>query len=109
MRHFETVHAEPKEFIKFPTYRVNFWQKPIAGGGWPLDAYVILGAGSVTEVISWVEKNARGRDFEIFAEMDEEPVGSFDMPRKSGLVRLLGKNPNEEDGITIEIGKFTKV
>lgn len=108
MRAIETVHAEPQKFTKFPVYRVHFWQQPPPGGGWPLDAYVLVGAQSITEVISWVEEHACGRQFEVFAEIDEEPEGSFKTPRKTGLVRLLGKNPNEEEGATFEIGKFIK-
>lgn len=108
MRTIETVHAEPRESVNLPVYRVNFWQQPPPGAGWSLDAYVLTEVDDINEVLLWVDEHAHGRRVEVFAEMDEEPVGSFETPRKAGLVRLLGTNPNEEEGVTIEFGSFVK-
>ena len=82
--------------IDSPTYRVNFWVKPRPGYGWNLDAYVLTEAGDITEVLRWVDEHADGRRFEVFAETDAEPVLPFGTPRTSGLVRLLGSNPNTD-------------
>ena len=67
-----------------------------------MDAYAITDAVDITEVLRWVDENSDGRRFELFAEMDEQPEESFASPRTSGLVRLLGSNPNA--GEPIEIG-----
>lgn len=93
MREIPTVHAEPRGDIDSPVYRVNFWQKPAPGWGWSLDAYALTDAEDITEVLRWVDEHAHGRRVEVFAEMDDEPAGSFQTPRGTGLVRLLGKNP----------------
>lgn len=104
MRQIETVHAEPRESVESPAYRVNFWQK--SGEAWSLDAYALTEVEDVSEVLRWVNERARGRRFEVFAEMDVEPEGSFAIPRRAGLVRLLGSSPNV--GVTVEIGRFVK-
>lgn len=105
MRLIETVHAEPRDSVDKPAYRVNFWQQ--SGGSWNLDAYALTEVEDVAEVLRWVDENATGRRFEVFAEVDDEPVGSFHNPRRSGLIRLLGANPNV--GQTVEIGRFEKI
>lgn len=107
MRALETVHAKPRDVVNSPGYRVNFLQQPVPGYAWDLDAYALTEVENVAEVLRWVDENARGRRFEVFAEMDEEPARSFESPRTTGLVRLLGSNPNV--GETIEIGHFEKV
>lgn len=104
MRAIETVHAEPRNSVDSPNYRVNFWQRPSPGFAWSLDAYALTEVEDVAEVLRWVDEHARGRRFELFAELDDEPEGPFERPRKAGLVRLLGSNPNA--GETIEIGHF---
>ena len=104
----KTVHAEPRGFVGSPVYRVHFWQQPPPGYGWPLEAYVLTDAEDITEVLNWVEEHARGRRVEVFAELDEEPVGAFTTPRKTRLLRLLGSNPNAEESVTVEIGRFVK-
>lgn len=104
MREISTVHAEPRETIDSPTYRVNFWHRPAPGAGWNLDAYALTDADDITEVLRWVKEQARGRRVELFVEIDDEPEGSFQSPRQTGLIRLIGSNPNEEDGITVELG-----
>lgn len=103
MRAFETYHAENSHFIESTVYRVNFWSP---GAAWALDAYVLTEAEDVTEVLRWADEHARGRRFEVFAEMEDEPVGPFESPRTAGLVRLLGSNPNL--GEWHEIGRFEK-
>ena len=103
MRAFETVHAEPRDSVESPDYRVNFWQK--SGQAWALDAFVLTDVEDLTEVLRWLDENARGRRFEVFAEMDTEPARPFQTPRTSGLVRLLGRNANE--GVSAVIGLFT--
>ncbi|WP_413543288.1 hypothetical protein [Citricoccus nitrophenolicus] len=103
MRDIPTVHAVPRKSVDAPTYRVNFWQRPAPGWAWSLDAYALSGADDISEVLQWVDEHARGRRVEVFAEMDEESDGSFQTPRKSGLVRLLGSNPNAEDSVTFRL------
>lgn len=104
MRLIETVHAEPRYSVESPSYRVNFWQA--SGSAWALDAFALTEVEDVTEVLRWVDAHARGRRFEVFAELDDEPAGSFQTPRTTGLVRLLGSNPNA--GEPVEIGLFVK-
>lgn len=93
MRAFETVHAEPRDVVRSPKYRVNFWDGTHLGS-WNLDAHILIDAQDLTEVLKWVEENARGRQFELFLELDDEPNESFSNPRKSRLVRLVGNDPN---------------
>lgn len=104
MREIATVHAEPQQVTDTPVYRVNFWQQPPPGFGWPLDAYALVDARDVHEVISWAEERSEGRKIEIFVEVDQEPEGEFSAPRKTDLIRLAGCNPNE--GVSVEIGRF---
>lgn len=94
MHTIETVHAEPHDSEDSPCYRVNFWEQPRPGYGWNLDAFVLVEVHDVAEALRWVEENARGRLFELFAEMHPEPDKPFGTPRKTSLIRLLGSNPN---------------
>lgn len=105
MRAIETVHAEPRDLLEEPRYRVNFWQMT-PGGAWALDAFVLTGASDITEVLRWVEDHVRDRRFEVFAEIDDEVVGSFERPRRTGLIQLAGSNPNES--VTAQMGVFVK-
>lgn len=107
MRVLETVHAEPRDQMDDPGYRVNFWQ-PTPQGAWALDAFALLGAVDVQEVLDWIEAHASGRRFELFAEVDREAAGAFQQPRKAALVRLLGTNPNAEEGVSVPMGGFVK-
>jgi hypothetical protein len=104
MRVIETVHAEPRASVNSPSYRVNFWQE--SGQAWSLDAYALLEVEDINEVLHWVEEHASGRRFEVFAETDLEPEEAFQDPRKTGLVRLLGSNPNAV--VLAEIGRFVQ-
>ena len=72
-----------------------------------MDAYALAEAEDITEVLRWVNEQADGRRFEVFAEMNEQPLGSFQTPRTTGLIRLLGSNPNA--GEPVEIGRFVKM
>ncbi|GAA1121623.1 hypothetical protein [Citricoccus alkalitolerans] len=108
MREIPTVHAEPRESVDSPLYRVNFWQKPARGRAWSLDAYALTDAKDVAEVLRWVDEHAHGRRVEVFAEMNDEPEGSFQTPRKTGLVRLLGSNPNAEGSVTAQLRAVKK-
>ena len=103
MRSIETVHAEPRDSVDSPSYRVNFWQRPSPGFAWNLDAYVLTEAEDIAEVLGWVDEHARGRRFELFAELDDEPDRSFESPRTTALVRLLGSNPNTGEPIEIDL------
>lgn len=107
MRVIETVHAEPRESVDSPCYRVNFWQEGPPGYSWNLDAYALTEVEDITEVLQWVDEHAKGRRFEVFAELDDEPEGSFQTPRKTGLVHLLGSNPNA--GEPHEFARFEKI
>lgn len=107
MRVIETDHAEPRDSVDSPCYRVNFWEQPHPGYSWNLDAYALVEVEDVSEALRWVEEHADGRLFELFVETDFEPEGSFGTPRKTGLVRLLGNNPNA--GESVEIGRFKKI
>jgi hypothetical protein len=105
MQATETVHAEPRSSVDAPNYRVNFWQ-PTPQGAWNLDAHVLTDVPDVTEALRWVSEHSNDRRFELFAETDAEPVGRFDVPRSTGLVRLAGENPNV--GTKTVIGVFRK-
>ncbi|WP_323959359.1 hypothetical protein GC088_12600 [Arthrobacter sp. JZ12] len=101
MRASETVHAENQDFLDSPFYRVNFWEQASPPRGWMLDAYVLSDVEDLTEVQRWIEGNARGRRFELFVEMQQEPVKPFASPRKSGLIRLLRSDPNAGEPVHI--------
>jgi len=107
MRTLETVHAEPRDSLDSPSYRVNFWQRSSPEHAWNLDAYALTEVEDITEVLRWVDEHADGRRFEVFMEMDEEPARSFQSPRRTGLIRLLGRDPNT--GETVEIVRFVKM
>ncbi len=107
MRAIETDHAEPRHSVVSPCYRVNFWVQPRPGYSWALDAYALVDVQDVSEALRWVDEHANGRLFEVFAETDFEPEAPFGTPRKTGLVRLLGSNPNA--GETVEIGRFETI
>ncbi|MFB2597447.1 hypothetical protein ACEXQE_06620 [Herbiconiux sp. P17] len=102
----ETVHAESRSSVDAPNYRLNFWQ-PTPPGAWSLDAHVLIDVKDVTEALRWVSEHSNDRRFELFAEMDLEAVGQFDVPRSSGLLRLAGDNPNV--GTEIVIGLFREI
>lgn len=104
VRVFDTVHAEPQSYSGAPSYRVHFWQRPSPQHAWNLDAHVLADVQDVTEALAWVEANARGRRLELFVETEEEPAGAIEAPRTTGLVRLLGSDPNESE--RVEIGRF---
>lgn len=104
---FNTAHAEPDTVREAPVYRVHFWQRPSAEYAWNLDAYILIDAEDVTEVLRWIDLNSRGRRCELFVEVDDEPSGEVDEPRTSDLVRLLGRDPNE--GEATIIGSFEAV
>lgn len=99
MQASETVHAENHDFIDSPFYRVNFWEQASPPRGWMLDAFVLSDVEDLTQVQQWIEENARGRRFELFVETQDEPVNPFSSPRKSGLIRLLGSNPNAGESV----------
>lgn len=88
----QTTHSESPHNVDHPVYRVNYWERPAPGFGWNLDAWVLVSAGDVLEAIRWTQDNARGRRFELFAEVEPEPPGNH--PRHTPLVRLVGINPN---------------
>jgi hypothetical protein len=101
MQASETVHAENQDFIDSPFYRVNFWEQASPAAGWMLDAFVLSDVEDLTQVHQWIEENAHGRRFELFVEIEYEPVKPFASPRKSGLVRLLESNPNAGESVYI--------
>ncbi|WP_181032298.1 hypothetical protein [Arthrobacter sp. ZGTC212] len=107
MRISETVHAENRYTVDSPFYRVNFWEQASPPRGWMLDAYILSEVEDLTEVYQWIEENARGRRFELFVEMQEEPLGPFTSPRTSDLIRLLGRNPNV--GESVHIATFVPI
>jgi len=74
MRPIETVHAEPRDSVDSPAYRVNFWQRSSPEQAWNLNAYALTEVEDITEVLRWVDEHAAGRRFEVFVEMDEEPA-----------------------------------
>lgn len=95
MHAHETVHAEPRGQIDSPTYRVNVWREPpLPYTSLQLDARVVTGAENIREVLSWAEDYARGCTYEVFVEIDDEPLHEFTRPRSVGLIRLFGDNPN---------------
>lgn len=95
MRTDETVHSEGSCIDDSPTYRVNFWEGD-GKAGWNLQAFVLSETNSVQEVIDWVRMHENGRRVELFVEVDDVAIHSFDTPRKANLIRLYGANPNED-------------
>jgi hypothetical protein len=95
MRAEPTVHSESDLRIEAPAFRVNFWERPHPNFGWNLDAWILLDAAGVSEVLSWIAENSAGRPYELFVETAESAQTPFEVPRTSSLVRLSGYNPNE--------------
>ena len=89
------------------SYRVNFWVKPPRKNwSWSLDAYILFGVPDVREVLAWVDEHSKGRQAEVFIELDGEPPTPFETPRRANLVRIMGTNPNEVSGTSVS---FTMV
>jgi hypothetical protein len=107
MQTFETVHAEPRDSVELPWFRVNFWEQPSAEWAWTLEAHILTDAHDISEVLHWVEEHARGRRVEVFAEVDREPEPKYASPRTTALVRLLGIDPNS--GTAVEFTHFEKL
>lgn len=106
MRVFGTVHAEPRESIESPGFRVNFWQRQSPEAAWSLEAFALTDVRDVREAIDWAEDHAQGRRFELFAEVDSQPESEFDLPRTTAILRLLGNNPN--DRVSATVGPFSR-
>lgn len=62
-------------------YRVNFWDTNMASDEWELDE------ADVDEVLAWVEENAKGRTYSVWAVV---PDGNRTSPM---MVRLMGEDP----------------
>lgn len=77
-----------------PVYRVYFWHQPDAPPGvaqqhvmWHCDEYRLSDAVDVEEVLGWARTNARPEQtFVVYVEQRDA--------QRSGLVRLLGVDPN---------------
>jgi hypothetical protein len=93
----QTGHAEPVWLSDRPAYRVDFWKRPKPNFGFNLDAYILIDAIDVEEVLRWVAENARGREYELFVEVEPADPEPGLRPRSATLVRLAGANPNEFD------------
>lgn len=98
-----TTFADPPFLEVAPVYRVNFWGCA-PGGAWGLDAFVLTGASDVADVMSWVEPRRHGRKVELFVEVNADPAVLMDVQRRSGLIRILGEDPDE--GVTVPLGTF---
>jgi hypothetical protein len=75
-------HRDTRWGVPFPTYRVHFWDQPIADPvGCTLYAYEVTGAHNVHQVFAWAEANARGRTYEVFVVYSdgEHGVGEFQL------------------------------
>lgn len=99
-----TPHSEASVLFDACAYRVNFWESTAGSDAWALDAFVLTEARDVRDAIEWIERHAHGRRFELFVELDAEPVGAPELPRKTPLVRIIGEDPN--DGRSRTIGQF---
>lgn len=96
MHAHDTVHAEPQLQIEAPRYRVNFWREPpLPYTAFQLDAHVVTDAEDIREVLSWAEDYARGCTYEVFVEIDDEPLHEVTRPRSVGLIRVFGRDPNQ--------------
>lgn len=98
-----TTFADPHFREVTPVYRVDFWEAT-PGGAWGLEAVVLTGASDVDEVMHWVEDHRHGRRVELFVEIDGGPAVSEVVPRRYGLIRLKGEDPN--DGVAVPLGTF---
>lgn len=98
-----TTFADPRSMVAAPAYRVNFWA-PLSGGAWSLDAFVLFEVADVTEVMAWVEQHRDARKVEVFVEVEGGPETPKAEPRRSGLIRILGDDPNK--GVSVPMGTF---
>lgn len=96
-----TTFADPHFREVTPVYRVNFWASA-PHGAWGLESVVLVGASDVREVLDWIDDRRHGREVELFVEIDGGPAVPDDVPRKYGLIRILGDDPT--DGITAQFG-----
>lgn len=71
-----------------PRFRVEFWERPAPGFGWNLDAWEIDGCDSVHDVLTWVNANANGRLYTLYA------VLTLDQADYLTYVLLDGVDPN---------------
>lgn len=95
MEAIPTAHAEPRELLLFPTYRVHLWHP--TGESWNLDAYILTGAETVSQALEWVNETMDpGQKFELFVETEGEYAAPPEEPRKAGLIRLLGEDPTDD-------------
>ena len=95
MQVVETDHAEPKELVPAPNYRVNFWDRRSPETSWSLDAYVLFEVEGINEVLKWASENANGRPYEVFVEFEDEDAHELAIPRTTPIIRLLGEDPND--------------
>ena len=80
--------------VDWPVYRVYFWHQPPAPPGvaqeqvmWHCDEYRLSEATDVEEVLDWARSSARpDQTFTLYVEHRDA--------HGSGLVRLLGVDPN---------------
>ena len=98
-----TTWADPLFLEDAPVYPVNFWGRS-PGDGLAMEAFVLVGASDVAEVMSWVKHQRHGRKVELFVEVNADPAVSMDVQRRSGLVRILGEEPDK--GVTVPLGTF---
>ena len=101
---FSTDADNADIIIEDVSYRVNFWNKPTSENlAWTLDAYILFEASDDKEVLDWVDDRIKGRQVEVFVELQHDEPTSFGEPRECDLLRLLGSNPNAVHGITADI------
>lgn len=74
-----------------PDYRVDFWGETVLDDGSIIDGadeWLLTGAEDVHEALSWAKENAKGRDFVLYAKVqDGESIG---------LTQLAGREPGSE-------------
>jgi len=80
--------------LSSPAYQVDFWthlplespDTPPEQVGYKQDAYLLIGAADVAEVLAWADDNANGRIAVVYAVIPEQGHGR-------GLVHLTGNDP----------------
>lgn len=77
------------------------------GGTQSLEAYILTGVGDALEAIRWAKDRQEGRLVELFVEVEVVPPTTTHEQRTSGLIRLLGKAPDE--GVTISLSPMVPI
>jgi hypothetical protein len=88
------IELEARWVVDQPTYQVVFWHKlndpdPPLVPLWSEEPHRLRDVVDVSEVLTWANAHAEGREVAIYAEVDRGP--------DQGLVLVVGRDPTWGD------------